>query len=337
MQKHELDQLRANQYFLVQELQRRSVRVTALDLENELIEAALGSHVEHLLNIDSSLMNYPASVITGDKRIAKKLLQRAGISVPQGGAFAAGEREKARALALELGFPLVLKPAFGVQGQDVYTHIEYLSELEEIAEALLNRRGDIPLILEEQFEAKEYRIFITQNRDYAVIHRDPAHVIGDGSLTIGELIAAENVRRTSPRTNCLCPIQIDELAVNFLRKQGKDLTYVPASAEKVYLRGNSNAKTGGMCEDATDCVDPSVIDIAARCLAVFPRMPYAGIDLMTADASRLQDADSYRVIEINSLPGIGMHLAPGKGKPRNVAKFIVDLIFPETAGHGAGR
>ena len=58
---------------------------------------------------------------------------------------------------------------------------------------------------------------------------------------------------------------------------------------------------------------------------------YAGLDFMTTDISAPQDRSSYRIIEVNSLPDIGMHLAPGRGKPRNVAGMLADLIFPETA------
>ena len=52
---------------------------------------------------------------------------------------------------------------------------------------------------------------------------------------------------------------------------------------------------------------------------------------MTDDITVKQTADSYRVLEINSLPGIGMHINPGKGSSRNTAGMIVDMLFPETA------
>ena len=36
------------------------------------------------------------------------------------------------------------------------------------------------------------------------------------------------------------------------------------------------------------------------------------------------------IIEINNMPGIDIHHFPYKGKPRNAAGAIIDLLFPET-------
>ena len=55
-----------------------------------------------------------------------------------------------------------------------------------------------------------------------------------------------------------------------------------------------------------------------------------GLDFMSSDITCEQRADSYRIFEMNSLPGIGMHIAPGRGVSRNSAAIIADMIFPET-------
>jgi cyanophycin synthetase len=39
------------------------------------------------------------------------------------------------------------------------------------------------------------------------------------------------------------------------------------------------------------------------------------------------------VIEVNAAPGLRMHLSPAKGKPRNVAEPIIDMLFPKGAPH----
>ena len=330
MEENELKALRANQYFLVREFERRGIKVSALDLENELLEARYGNHVEHLLNIDSSLMSYTASVVSGQKWVAKKILKSAGISVPAGTPFLAAEPEKALLFAARARYPLVIKPVFGIQGEEVHTGVEYAAEILPIVSGIRERHGNIPLLIEEQFEAVEYRIFVTRSGNTAVLHRDPAHVTGNGYDSIERLVETESFRRTHPRSNCLCPILLDEVVDKFLRKSGRTLQHVPAKGEKVYLRGNSNVKSGGMCEDVTDSVHASVIEIAARVLSAFPCMPYAGIDFMTRDISAAQTAADYRIIEVNSLPGIGIHMAPGKGKARNVAGWLADMIFPET-------
>lgn len=331
MREEDFNKLKANQYFLVLELEARGVLVSAIDVDNELLEARLGHHRELLLNIDSTLSSYAASIVSGEKQTAKKLLRAAGVSVPRGGVFQSHKAQDAAAFARRLGFPVVVKPVTGCQGDDVFTGIEYDSELAEIFESILKRQGTIRLIVEEHFKGNEYRIFITSEGQYAAILRDPAYVIGDGRQTIAGLVDAENYKRTHPRVNCLCPILLDEISAKFLRKQGMNFDYVPGQGEKVYVRGNSNVKCGAMAEDVTDIVHPSVIDICSRALRAFPGLAYAGIDFMCDDIRMPQQKDSYRVIEVNSLPGIGMHLSPGRGKPRNVSAMIVDMMFPETS------
>ena len=69
---------------------------------------------------------------------------------------------------------------------------------------------------------------------------------------------------------------------------GRTLESVPLEGEKVYLRGSSNVKLGGVCEDCTDKAHPSAIKIAQRVLAALPGLPFAGVDFMTADKKRDQ-------------------------------------------------
>ena len=52
---------------------------------------------------------------------------------------------------------------------------------------------------------------------------------------------------------------------------------------------------------------------------------------MTNSIDQEQNDDSYRIIEINTVPGVHMHFRPAIGKSQNIAKYIVDMIYPETA------
>ena len=173
-------------------------------------------------------------------------------------------------------------------------------------------------------------MFVTKNGDYAVLLRDPAHIYGDGINTIEYLIKKENYERMNPRTNALCEILVDEELLKYLSKKGLSLQSIPANGEKVYLRPNSNVAMGGICEDYTDRVHPSVIEIGLNVLKAFPGLPYVGIDFMTNSITEMQTDDSYRIIEINTVPGVHMHFRPAIGKSQNIAKYIVDMIYPET-------
>jgi cyanophycin synthetase len=327
----ELQNLRANQRFLAIELMSRGIDVSVFDWTNEVLEARCEGRHELFLDIDNSNMPYAASMISGSKPLTKNLLKRAGISVPVGQHFAISDKDAIKAFVLNfLTFPVVIKPSVGNQGLGVHTGLESLEEISYALQCIEETHGKIEVLVEEQFHAAEYRIFITRAGDCAILHRDPAHVIGDGIHTIQELAVSESERRLNPRVNCLCEIKLDYEAERYLRKQGLTVQSIPSHGEKIYVRGSSNVMMGGVPEDYTDRVHPSAVSLAWKALLAIPGLPYAGIDFMSTDITTVQTSSSYRILEINSVPGIGIHMSPGRGKPRNVAAMLVDLIFPES-------
>lgn len=326
-----LHELRANQRFLAQELCARGVEVSLFDQNNEILEAKVGDHRELLSDIDSSIMPYTASVVAGSKSLTKRLLNRNGVTTPKGHYFPSEEVEEIARFAREVvGFPVVVKPSFGVQGENVFTCLENPEEVRAAVQAIVNESGNQEVIVEEYFRAHEFRVFVTARGGFAALHREPAYVVGDGVHSIELLASWESYRRMHPRSNCLCPIALDGESAHYLKRKGLSFSSVPKLGEKVYLRGSSNVKKGGVPTDVTDLVHPSVREIASAALASIPGLPYAGIDFMCADIRKEQGGATYRVLEINSVPGIGIHMAPGRGRPRNVAAMIVDMIFPET-------
>lgn len=321
----ELRLLHSNQRLVVEEMQRRGIEVELINLDMELVKASYKGHIEFMLDRNTSIMPYSLAVILGDKYLTKKILSKTQISVPQGLAFCGENKSVALIYANDIGYPVTLKPIFGSHGDLVYVNIKNEEELS----SLLSHFDNKDFIIEKYFEGREYRVFVTKNGDYAVLNRDPAHVIGDGKHSIKELVDIENNRRAE-RTNSLCPILIDDIAERFLNRQNISMSYVPKEDEKIYVRDTSNVAKGGVCVDCTDIVHPSVIEICMSLLNIFDGLPYAGIDFMTKDITQKQTKDSYAIIEVNTVPGVHMHVRPGKGKPRNVPKMLVDLIFPET-------
>lgn len=323
--------LHSNQKILIYELLKRGVKVEVLDEELELIKATYQNHTELIYDRDSSIMPYNVSVLAGDKGIAKRILQSSGLSVPLGEVFNLKDSDLIEKAFDILDCSVVLKPVFGSHGYNVYLNIKTKDALKDAMNKIKRDRGsNTKVLIEEYFPAQEYRVFVTKNRDYAVLNRDPASVIGDDKSTIKELIAKENYKRMHPRTNSLCEILVDNDLYDYMASVGLSMDDIPKCGEKVYLRPNSNVAMGGLCIDYTDIVHPSVIDIGMQVLDAFPGLPYVGIDYMTNTIDKEQNPDSYRIIEVNTVPGFHMHYQPAIGKSRNVAKYVVDLMFPET-------
>lgn len=336
--------LHSNQKLLIKELVKRGIEVEVINQELELISARYANHVETILDRDSSIMPYSTAVLVGDKMITKKFLKSVGISVPLGiefsnydNAFSLKESDyiiRAFNTFLGNGKSVVLKPVFGSHGENVHINIDSKYHLEIALSKIYHNLGPRRIIMEEYFEAKEYRVFLTKKGEYAVLNREPAYVIGSGLDSINTLVSKENDRRhaLNTKTTILCPIRIndDDETETYLTKKGIDLNFVPKKDEKVYLRQNSNLASGGISIDVTDEVHESVIENCMKVFEAFSNLPYAGIDYMTNNITEKQDKNDYRIIEVNSNPGINMHKNPYIGKSRNLASPIVDLIFPET-------
>ncbi|HAB67309.1 MAG TPA: hypothetical protein DCE23_08080 [Firmicutes bacterium] len=326
----EYGHLHRNQKWLVKELIARGIKVTILDSEAGIIRASYKKHDELILDRDSSIMPYAVSVLAGNKMITKRYLQDYKTSVPIGCAFYADEEEFIKEAFRMFGTGVVIKPTFGSYGHDVYIDLRTEEEVSEALRQIKEHRGNTEILIEEYFDAPEYRIFITREGKYAVLNREPAYVIGNGINTISELIELENKNREDITKTAMCTLVIDEEAQRYMRNHNISFDYIPKENEKVRLRYNSNVATGGVSVDYTDLVHPTVIKNCLKVFQAFPGLPYAGIDYMSKDITKEQRDVDYRIIEVNTNPGANMHMLPGYGESRNISEAIADMIYPET-------
>src|SRR5699024_1061204 len=95
--------------------------------------------------------------------------------------------------------------------------------------------------------------------------------------------------------------------------------------ELVYLREKSNLSTGGDAVNVTDQLTPEICKIAIDAGKAIPGLSHYGVDMIVSD-----DRKKGVILEVNSRPGLGGHMFPGQGKPRDFAKEIIDYYFAET-------
>lgn len=289
------------------------------------------NHEEVIIGQRTSKTDCIAFWIQHNKALAKFFFKKAGIQVTPGEVFHYKETDKILEYADKIGYPVVIKPLAGIQGKKVFLGINSREEVKNILQEFI--QGNFKKVLiEKEFKGKEYRIFATKDKYVAAIARIPANVTGDGTHTIEELVEIKNKdpRRGEGHQKSLVKIKIDKTAQDFLKQQNKGLSYVPQEGEQVFLRANSNLSTGGDSIDVTDAIHPEVKKLAVKIIRSIPGLAYAGIDYLTTDITKKPNKNNYIVIEVNDSPMISMHHIPYEGKTRDVAKEIVDMIFPET-------
>ena len=272
--------------------------------------------------------------IACDKMLAKQLIARAGIPVPDG-VVARSEAESVRALSA-IGAPVVIKPRNGNHGRCVTVEVNMPAEAEQAYRRAAAGSGSCEVIVESYVPGKDYRVLVTGGRVSAAAELRPPAVTGDGTSTIMELIDALNAdpRRGHGHSRALSKVPVDDALLAHLANDGLLPGSVPASGRQVPLRRNGNLSTGGTSVDVTDQVHADVAELCRRAAGV-AGLDVCGVDLRLDEISGPlfgpQPRPPAAVIELNACPGLRMHLAPAEGSPHAVAEDLVDMLYPPGA------
>lgn len=266
--------------------------------------------------------------ICDDKDLTKRYLSKENVPVPKGQMFKANiPEDEIIQYGLSLGFPLVVKPTDGNAGRGVFANITNEEDFREIVPYVREELEFPDIIVEQYVDGEEFRIYVIEDRVLGAMNRRPANVVGDGEHTVRELIHAKNAqRKLNPHLTSRL-IKIDREVETLLEEKGYDLHSIPEKDELVYLREKSNLSTGGEAVDVTNQLTPELEKIAIDAGKAIPGLTHYGVDMIVSD-----DRKKGVILEVNSRPGLGGHMFPGQGQPRDFAKDIIDYYFPETAG-----
>ncbi|PLR83945.1 MULTISPECIES: cyanophycin synthetase [Bacillus] len=259
-----------------------------------------------------------------DKQMTKLILSSCGVPVPEGEVvstfteiFQAADR---------LGFPLVIKPLKGRQGQGVITNIKNKDELFNVVNCLDKHVKEF--IIERYHKGHDYRLLIVNDKLVAASLRTPPFVIGNGKDSIRTLIELENrnPNRGDDHEKPMSKIPLNYTVNCYLEKFDLTLNSVPDKGQVVQVVGNANLSTGGQAIDVTDEVNPAIKELA-QASAKALGLDIAGIDLICKNIGEPFKPGELAVVEVNAAPGIRMHHFPSKGKKRDVGKAIVRYLF----------
>lgn len=309
---------------IANEAKSRNIPVTRIGHESliQLNYGKLSRLVESTLTDTTSCI---CADIASNKQLTKQLLSENKIPVPYGKTVYSVI--SAIMAAKQIGMPVVIKPFDSNQGKGV--HVNLNSE-KEIAQAFKEAsRYSKGILVEKYVEGRDYRVLVVGDAVRAVSERVPAQVIGDGTHTISQLVEITNLdpKRGESHEKPLSKIKLDTVSLNILGRNGIDVDYVPQKNEVIVLRDNANLSTGGTAVDCTDIIHHDNADIAVQAAKAIG-IDIAGIDFVTDDISKSILKTDGAVVEVNCAPGIRMHLYPSEGKPRNVAKNILDFLYP---------
>jgi cyanophycin synthetase len=295
-----------------------------------LVQLGQGVHQKRVRATMTSNTSAIAVDIAGDKDLTSRLLSAAGLPVPR--AESIRTANQAVAVANRVGYPVVCKPLDGNHGRGVCLDLKNEAEVREafpIAQEE-SRRGWV--IVETLITGKDYRCLVIDGKIAAIAERVPAHVIGDGTHTVSELVEETNAdpRRGVGHEKVLTRIKVDEAAVELVREQGYAMDDVPPAGEQVKLTLTGNMSTGGISLDRTFEAHPDNVEVAEEAARVVG-LDIAGIDFICPDITQPVRETGGAICEVNAAPGFRMHTHPTVGDPQFISKSVVDMLFPPGA------
>lgn len=309
---------------LVAAARRRGIPVERLNGQS-LIQFGWGARQRRMRASVTDRTGLIAAESAGDKAETKALLQGVGIPVAKG--VVVRTPEAALDAVRNLRPPWVLKPLDANHGRGVTTGLRTPEDLQKaFGEAA--RHGP-RVVVEEELPGRDHRILVVGGRVAAVAERVPPRVVGDGRSTIRSLVETVNAdpRRGAGHEAVMTRIRIDDAAEALLEAQGFTPDTIPPPGCEVWLRTTANLSAGGTAIDRTSEIHPENAAIARRA-ALTIGLDIAGVDLLAPDISRSVRETGGGVVEVNAAPGLRMHLQPSQGEARDVARPILEMLYP---------
>lgn len=298
---------------IAHEALRRGITVTIEDAEAGLMKLSHGGRTVSTRESLSELTNAVAMSRCDDKRLTRRLLAEAGLSVPVG---RVATRDAADTAFLEQVGEAVVKPARGEQGRGITVGVTTEHALTDAV--ALAERFCPEVLLEACVAGDDLRIVVIGHQVVAAAVRLPAMITGTGEHTIAELIAAASRRRASA-TGGEAEIPTDEVTIRTVQAAGYELGEVLGQGVELAVRRTANLHTGGTIHDVTQRLHPALVAAAERASKVLD-IPVVGLDLLVPDV----EEPEHVFIEGNERPGLANH------DPQPTAERFVDLLFPAT-------
>ncbi|MBU3183850.1 cyanophycin synthetase [Clostridium estertheticum] len=313
------EQLGVSTFNICNEAKKRGIPIIKIG-EESMFQLGYGKYSKF---IQATMGNDTSAISLGiaqDKLLTKQVLSMNSLPVSNG--MRVTSVNDCISFALDIGYPVVLKPQFGNKGKGVIGNIEHEKQLSDAYGLLAKKYEDI--IIEEHIIGKDYRVCSVYGDIVAVSETIHPYIIGDGITSIEELIKKTNEgsRRGDDYEKDLIMIKIDEGLVEYLKQKNFSLEFILPEKEKLYL----NLSTGGLSIDCTDLICDENIEICKRAASAIG-MDICEIHVRCIDISKSLNEGGV-IIDLNAAPEIRVYHNPCIGT-HNVAGHIVDKLFKD--------
>ena len=320
-------------------LQRIAPQVDAVvELEPEfgfVGEIVFNNGRRHPFRNTNMNVNLAGSVaIAEDKGYTSYLLRRHGLHVPSEVTFFADKLRAnlrddlsirrglphAVAFAREVGFPVVVKPNRGSQG-DLVCVCDSDADIQFAATRVLEKYS--VAVAQQYVTGRDYRIVVLAGDVVSAYERVGLTIQGDDSSDIAALL---RIKRESFLEMGRPNSEVDpaDFRIDWtLRRHRLTRTSVLRHGDRLQLLPNANLSTGGHAEDLTESVHPEIRRIAAKAASVLG-LTLAGVDIICDNATR--GSTGHCIIEVNGAPGMDNYASMGREQERRVEEIYLRIL-----------
>ena len=285
------------------------------DAESGELRLSVGGRTVLTLESLSEFTTAVALSRCDDKRVTRRIMERAGVRVARGAAGCEGDLARGAALLREVG-EVVVKPARGEQGRGITVGVTDEAGLERAVALALQFCPDV--LVEELVAGDDLRVVVIDRQVVAAAVRRPAEVVGDGRHPVAELVPATS-RRRERATGGESRIPLDESPPRWSpTPAGRWTTSRPTASASACGGRRTCTPAAPSRTSPTSCTRRSPRPPSGPRRRWASRSP--GIDFLVPDVA----GPDYVFIEANERPGLANH------EPQPVVERFVDLLFPET-------
>jgi len=228
--------------------------------------------------------------------------------------------DAACAYAEQCGFPVMVKPNSGSQGNNValvHTKAECYKRLRAIF------KSDKIALVQQYVKGKDYRLVVLDKSVVSAYERIPLNVAGDGVSSIAELLQKKQLEFLKKKRDTQIKFTDPRISAKLKRQKLTFQSVIPKK-ETVYLLDNANLSTGGDSVDVTSAVHPAFKKLAVA-LTKDMGLRLCGVDLIVA-GNITQKPDEYWILEINAAPGLDHYVKIGKAQEKIVADLYLQVL-----------
>lgn len=268
-------------------------------------------------------LSYPfvtggARLICKDKQLSQIFAKSQGITVPE--TLMYPEQKSELGEFLQQNSPLVVKPLDSFGSRGVTLDITSADQLEQgIQEATT---FSAKALVQRQFAGHEVRVTICRGEVVAAILRQTPRVLGDGKLSVAELIAKENEQREHLE---FAYITYPQLSDEIISSRFMTDTRIPKAGEVVELSKSTLVRTGASLYNITDEIHDSYKTVAVQ-LTNTLNPDFMIVDLLIQDYQQPMEPRNYVLLEFTTSPALKMYYGMRNKKQIDMVRVVADMV-----------